>query len=605
MNCSFPPQIIKSFVVYTCTIYRCHSLLKDNKTLAEVALHLSERRRIESQRLSGVGFWELDHKANTLYWSEEIFSIYGIDPNAFEPNYEIFANLIYDEDRELVESAYQTSVTNGTKYDIRYRVKCGGSFKWIEAKGLTYYDESNNPERSIGTAQDISEIINAQQENEFLAKHDALTGLPNRSLFSERIEMALSFATRYKNRLAVLFIDLDKFKKINDKHGHEIGDQLLKGVAKQLALSARKYDTFARIGGDEFVGLLPIDQISDVETMLLRLKSSIERSYPTDDGLLGVEVSIGVAIFPDDDLEADALLRHADHAMYEAKEEGRSRIRFFDKKIHQANVSKHGLLNQIEQAITNNEFHLYYQPKVSLQTGQTDGVETLLRWFPNNELFPTDKIIDAISGTSLEWQLDMWVFSKLLTELTLLRDTNPNLSVSINFNQSTIETETLPDQLAAILLAHGQVAEGLDIEILEVASIREFEKTKHILERCRQLGFTTSLDDFGTGYASLTYFHALPVDILKIDQRFVKSLLIDSNSLSLIKSILALAKANNRSVVGEGVESYAIASKLLELGCDYAQGFGIARPMSLSDWRSWSKSWSPEEFLSTMPEDPS
>jgi diguanylate cyclase (GGDEF)-like protein/PAS domain S-box-containing protein len=577
-------------------------LLKVHKTPAENALQLSERRRIESQRLSGVGFWELDHKANTLYWSEEIFSIYGIDPNAFAPNYSIFANLIFDDDREMVEAAFHASVANGTEYSIRYRIKYEGSFKWIEAKGLTYYDKSTNPERSIGTAQDISEIINAQQENEFLAKHDALTGLPNRSLFSERIEMALSYAARYNNRLAVLFIDLDKFKKINDRHGHGIGDQILKGVATQLALSARKYDTFARVGGDEFVGLLPIDQTSDVETMLQRVKSSIERSYLTDVGTLEIEVSIGVAIFPDDDLESDALLRHADHAMHEAKEEGRSRIRFFDKKIHHANVSKHGLLSQIEQAITNNELQLHYQPKISLKTGQVIGVETLLRWFPNNEPFPTDKIIDAIIGTSLEWQLDMWVFSKLLTELTLLRDTNPNLSVSINFNQSTIENETLPEQLETILLAHDQAAGGLEIEILEVASIREFEKTNHILQRCRQLGFTTSLDDFGTGYSSLTCFHALPVDILKIDQRFVKSLLIDSMSLALIKSILALAKANGRGVVAEGVESYAIASKLLELKCDYAQGFGIARPMSLTDWRSWSTNWSPQAFLSALSE---
>ncbi|WP_299197607.1 GGDEF domain-containing phosphodiesterase [uncultured Amphritea sp.] len=575
-------------------------MIKDHQDRIEEALQLSERQRIETQRLSGVGFWELNHKANTLYWSEEIFSIYGIDPHNFEPDYTIFANLIFDDDREMVESAFHASVADGTEYSIRYRVKCDADVKWIEAKGLTYYDESNNPERSIGTAQDISEIIKVQQENEFLAKHDALTGLPNRSLFSDRFEMALNYAERHNNRLAVLFIDLDNFKEINDRHGHEIGDQILKAVANQLASSARKYDTFARMGGDEFVGLLAIEQRIDVEKTVHRVKKSIERSYLTDVGPLEIEASIGVTLFPDDHEEADALLRHADHAMYTAKEEGRSRIRFFDSKIHHTNVSRHELLGKIKQAIADNQFQLYYQPKISLKTGQIEGVETLLRWFPNNKPFPPAKIIEAISGTSLEWQLDIWVFTRLLSELTSLRKTSPHLSVSINFNQSTIENDALPERLAAILAAHGQQAEGLEIEILEVASIREFEKTNHILERCKQLGFTTSLDDFGTGYSSLTYFHALPVDTLKIDQRFIKNLLLDSRSLALTKSILALAKANEREVVAEGVESYAIASKLLDLGCDYAQGFGIARPMSRLDWRSWSNNWDPQRFLSAI-----
>lgn len=564
------------------------------------ALEISERRRRETQRLSGVGFWELCHGTATLYWSEEIFNIYGLEPNSLVPSYALFASLIHDDDREIVEHTYSKSVETGSEYNIRYRIKSGQSTKWIEARGITLKDHEGNPERSIGTAQDISEIIEAQKANEFLATHDALTRLPNRSLFADRMNMAVGLIGRHNLHLAVLFIDLDHFKNINDQHGHDIGDEVLVGVARQLERSGRTQDTFARIGGDEFAGLIMLKNDTDILQTVNRVKQLIEHEYDTHAGKFRITASIGVTIYPQDNDVPDALLRHADHAMYEAKESGRSRICFFDSKKHLSNISRHQLLQAIEKAIADDEFELHFQPKVRLQDGKLAGAEALLRWFRPEGAFPPAKIIEAISGTSLEWELDNWVASQLIREIAALQEIDTTGTYSLNFNPSTIQNQHLPNKLEALLKTTEVPAEKMEIEILEVASITEFDRTSEILMRCKALGFCVSLDDFGTGFSSLTYFHALPIDNLKIDQYFVKSLLSDDNNLALVKSVLAIAKANHRPVTAEGVESIEIASALHKLGCDYAQGYGIAYPMSRQEYIKWITNWNPEVFTAQL-----
>lgn len=563
-------------------------------------LLLSERRRLDTQRLSGVGFWELNHHTDTLYWSEEIFAIYGLDAAGLQPSYELFARLIHDDDREMVEAAYRDSVNTGDEYNIRFRIKAVGSTKWIEARGVTYYDREGRPERSIGTAQDISEIVDAQQAIEHLASHDELTDLPNRKLFSELLRLALRLADRNNSKLALLFIDLDNFKRINDRSGHDVGDEVLVAVAQQLKASARASDAFARIGGDEFVGVLAVKDESDVDLAVQRVKNSVERTYETKQGRFPVTVSIGVTVFPFDADEPDALLRHADHAMYEAKELGRSRVCYFDAERHKFKVSRLQFLREIENAISNNEFVLYFQPKITLKNGSPAGAEALLRWFrPDGAIAPSD-VVAAINGTSLEWELDTWVIEALLAERKRFRDIDLGGALSLNVNSSTIENSEFPDHLSRLLANADAIGDRLELEVLEVSSIKSIERTNRILRRCKAQGAEFSLDDFGTGYSSLTYFHALPVDKLKVDKRFVKDLLTDSGSLALIKSILALAQANNRPVIAEGIESYASARMLLDLGCDYGQGFGLARPMTSDAFVNWLENWDPQSFAEHM-----
>ncbi|WP_217650598.1 putative bifunctional diguanylate cyclase/phosphodiesterase [Spirulina major] len=559
---------------------------------------MSERRRQETQRLSGVGFWELDHKNGDLYWSEEIYAIYGLDGEALSPDYGLFLDLIYDDDRDFVHQAYQASIQEQTEYSLRYRIKAAGTVKWIEARGVTLYDEQGNADRSIGTAQDITEIITAQQKIEHLAYHDALTDLPNRKFFADRLNAAVQTARRDRIPVAVVFIDLDNFKLINDRHGHAVGDEVLVGVAHRLQRSAGPKDFFARIGGDEFAGVLVNE--ADINAAVRRLQCAIEDVYGTPVGTFEITASIGVTLYPTDNVEPEVLLRHADQAMYEAKENGKSRVCFFDTETHQLKLSRRDLLRAIATAIRNDEFVLYYQPKISLRDGVPVGAEALLRWFNGDQSYSPTEITTAIQDTELEWELDNWVIRTALAHSKLLDQHGVAGPFSVNVNPRTIENRNFPDRLAALLTSAKVSGEVLEIEILEVASIKNFDRTRTILQQCKALGVRVSLDDFGTGYSSLTHLHALPIDVLKIDQRFIKELHRDSKSLALVQSILAIAHAHHINVIAEGIESDAIAHILQQFDCACGQGYALARPMAINDYIAWAQHWEPAPFQARL-----
>jgi len=552
-------------------------------------LLISERRRRESQRLSGVGFWEIEHAVGSLYWSEEIFAIYNLSEQTTKPDYELWVSLIHDDDREFVKNNYETSVSSGKEYSIRYRVKSGNSLKWIEARGVTYYGRDGEPERTIGTAQDISEIMAAQEQVKHIAYHDMLTGLANRTLFSDKLNEALLAARRNKKKLAVLFIDLDDFKYVNDQYGHNIGDEVLVGVAKKLQSCARDGESFARIGGDEFAGLMFGKDDLEIEATVKYLQKTINTTYETQAHKFRITSSIGVAVYPQDNVDTDILLRHADQAMYEAKELGKAGVRYFDTKRFQSIALRQQLLTDVGAAIVGDQFELFYQPRIRLSDGRLAGAEALLRWFrPQGAVGPSE-IVKAIKSTPAELALDTWVIKRALLNSKKFKEIGLEGPFSFNINPSSIENPNFPKLLKTLLSETGAKGEDIEIEILEVESLKDFDTTHEILSRCKELGVSFSLDDFGTGYSSLTHFHALPISKVKIDQRFIKSINSDPNSLLLVKSILAIARANNKPVVAEGVESDSIAQTLAQLGCQFGQGYGIAKPMPLDEYIKWTK----------------
>jgi len=555
------------------------------------ALAIAERRRRDTQRLSGVGFWELEHPNGPLYWSEEIFAIYGLSNKTKVPDYQLWLSLIYEEDKSYVQDVFENSVQTGQEYNIRYRIKAIDSVKWIEARGITYYDNYGKPIRTIGTAQDISEIKAAQEKIEHLAYHDMLTDLPNRKLFSDTLKASLAQAQQHNKNLAVLFIDLDNFKLINDKYGHDIGDEILVAVAKNLQHCAKPGELFARIGGDEFAGVLFGDDEVGIQLSIRAVKKAIDTVYKTRIHSFKISASIGVTIFPQDNVDTDILLRHADQAMYEAKEEGKSGIRYFDTSRFQSIAARRHLLGDIKKALLDDEFQLFYQPRIRLSDGHLAGAEALLRWFRPQGAVPPCDIVAAIKNTPEEWLLDTWVIKHVLAHSKIFKELGLKGPFSLNINPSSIVNPDFPKLLETLLSKTGVSGTDIEIEILEVESIENFDVAQNILQQCQSLGVTFSLDDFGTGYSSLTHFHALPVSKLKIDQRFIKRIHVDPQSLTLVKSILAIASTNDKPVVAEGIESDSIADALIELKCEFGQGYGIAKPMTQGDYISWAKNW--------------
>jgi diguanylate cyclase (GGDEF)-like protein/PAS domain S-box-containing protein len=569
-------------------------LFKVHKTSAEKTLELSERRRIESQRLSGVGFWELDHKANTLYWSEEIFAIYGIDPNALAPNYSIFVNLIFDDDREMVEEAFKASVENGTEYSIRYRVKCEGSFKWIESKALTYFDESYNPERSIGTAQDISEIINAVEKLKRMAHYDVLTDLPNRVLLSDRINQGMVQCQCLNLSLAIAYLDLDGFKVVNDTYGHDVGDELLITVSQRMKEALRDGDTLARIGGDEFVVVMvDLEKIEDSEPVLKRLLRAVAKPVILGDAVMQVSASIGVTLYPQDGADADQLIRHADEAMYIAKLAGKNRYHLFDTAQNNAVIIRGQSIADVRSALDRREFLLHYQPKVNMNTGEVIGVEALIRWqHPVRGLVPPLEFLPAIEGHAISLDLGEWVIATALSQINQWQSIGVNLPISVNISAHQLQQDNFTTRLSALLAAHPEVnPHYLEMEILETSAVNDISQVSATMNACHELGVGFALDDFGTGYSSLTYLRRLPAHMIKIDQSFVRGMLVDEDDLAIVEGVVGLAKAFKREVIAEGVETIEHGVELLKLGCELAQGYGIARPMPSSGIPEWISNW--------------
>lgn len=563
------------------------------------ALKIAERRRQETQRLSGVGFWELDHKRGDLYWSEEIFDIYELDSSAQKPSYDVFLSLIYEEDRDLVHKAYQDSVKFKKEYRLRYRIKAAGSVKWIEAVGVTLYDEHGAPDRSIGTAQDISEIVSAQQKIERLAYHDALTDLPNRELFADRLEQAMSLVRRSERLLAICYLDLDGFKPINDRFGHGVGDQLLIEFANRLRQLLRKEDTSARLGGDEFVVLLNgLDNTLECEEILERLLKSISQPFEIEELRLHISASIGVTLYPADESDPDTLLRHADQAMYSAKDSGKNTFRLYEPIQDLKVLAFRKAFSEFDQALQQSQLVLHYQPRIDLHTGLLVGVEALVRWqHPEKGLLYPDTFLPTIMDSPLEIALDEFVLKVALDQHMKWREKGLTLAVSVNLSPRHIQQESFPDYLKQLLSCYPEdIPRYLELEILETSAIGDTAHVARIMHACTELGVEFSLDDFGTGYSSLTYFNRLPVNILKIDQNFVRKMLDDTEDQDIVEGVLKLAETLKHPVVAEGVENIELGLMLAQMGCQFAQGYGIARPMPADSVLDWAAEWQNEGY---------
>jgi diguanylate cyclase (GGDEF)-like protein/PAS domain S-box-containing protein len=463
-------------------------------------------------------------------------------------------------------------------------------------------DDSGQVMHYVSLFYDITELKEQERQLQHRALHDALTGLPNRALLADRLRQAMSHSGRAGKLLALAYLDLDGFKEVNDLHGHEAGDLVLVELAQRLQCSLRDGDTLARLGGDEFVAVMPdLDNQSQSLPMLDRLIDVVSRPIDVAGLHLQVSASIGATFFPQADavLEPDQLVRQADQAMYKAKQAGKGRYHLFDAERDRALRGRYGLIEQLRRALELDEFHLHYQPKVNLRSGEVIGVEALLRWMvPGQAPRLPEEFLPLLQGHALELALGQRVLEMAAAQAQEWRRTGLQLAVSVNVGAVQLDQTDFIESLAALLARHPDLAPGdLELEVLETSALADLGRTAALIHDCNRIGVHFALDDFGTGYSSLSYLKQLPVRQLKIDRSFVHELLEDPDNLAILDSVQGLARAFSRQVIAEGVESLAQGEMLLRMGCEFAQGFAIARPMPAADVPAWISSWRPHPRL--------
>ncbi|MGH8750385.1 MAG: putative bifunctional diguanylate cyclase/phosphodiesterase [Burkholderiales bacterium] len=530
----------------------------------------------------------------TIYETPSASRILGYPPNTLIGKSPFES--IHPKDVEGVHVAYR-QVLEGSRHalpvEFRFR-HADGSWVWLEAVGANLLQHPGI-EGIVLTSRDITPRKNAEKQLSYLANHDALTGLPNRLLMEDRLRQVIAQAHRNGQLAALMLIDLDEFKMINESLGHHAGDVLLMEVARRIKQCAREGDTVARLGGDEFAVILQnagtVEHVSGVAQMILE---EFARPLTIERQEVFTSASIGISLYPNDGSEPDILVKHADTAMYSSKKLGRSNHRFFTDDLNTKVRERIVLENGLRTAIQRNELRLYYQQKVAIASGRIIGVEALLRWqHPQLGLISPEIFIPIAEETGLIVPIGEWVMRTACEQIHLWHAASHKLHVAINLSPYQFREEGLCDKLVAIMRQNAVPAGWLQVEITESLLMENAEKAIAALNILKSHGVAIAIDDFGTGYSSLSYLGRLPLDILKIDQSFVHNIANDEGNTAIVRAILALSKSLGMKVVAEGVECVNELDFLRAHDCDFAQGFLFSPPVESAAFMQQVKSAAP------------
>ena len=556
-------------------------------TLGELGSRMSERYRTAVD--AAAIFSEADLAGNITYVNEQFCTISGYSAQELlGQNHRILNSSQHPAEFfiDLWQSISRGQVWRG---EICNRNKDGRLY-WVESTIVPMFDAANQRvQKYVSIRFDVTEKRQLMHTLQWRAERDELTGLPNRFLLSERLEQAIAAVQRYHGTLAVGMLDLDGFKRINDRYGHATGDRLLVAVADRLKQIIRGGDTLARLGGDEFVLVMRVQDTEELESAMRRILSALSSVYTIDGIGIHISASIGVTLYPNDNEDAETLLRHADQAMYKAKQSGRDCFHLFDVSLDKKAKTTFETVIRVSEALHNGELCLYYQPKINLNSGAVIGFEALLRWqHPQEGLIPPLDFLPLVEQTDLIVEIGEWVIDQALNQIGRWAALGHTWSVSVNIAALHFQRADFTETLKSLLACHPNVApQMLDIEIVESVALENIQHVSKRLIACQDLGVTFSLDDFGAGYSSLSYLKQLPTQSIKIDQSFIRHILDDKDSLVLTKAIIGLAKSFNREVIAEGVETVEQGVLLMSLGCDVAQGYGIAKPMPVEHVSHW------------------
>ncbi len=548
-------------------------------------LRESEERYALAIRAANDGIWDWNLKTNEIYYSVRWKEMLGYGENEIAADVNEWFKRIHPDDRKQVQANLVTHLRGSTpSFECEYRMQhADGRYIWVLSRGLAMRDSNESPHRLAGSQSDITARKLAEERLAQEALHDALTGLPNRILFLDRLQNRLDRTKRDPDGLfAVMFIDLDRFKVVNDSLGHAFGDQLLITTGWRLEQCLRPQDTVSRLSGDEFAILLDaVNNIGDTRRVAERIRAQLITTT-----LLGVverspTASIGIVMFDKNYTAAEDMLRDADLAMYHAKRFGGNQYQFFDDAMHTSAVELLQLESELKHAVARKEWLIYYQPIVSIMSEKPVGAEALIRWLhPQRGILSPSEFIQVAEDTGLIVPIGEYVLRMACSQAKAWRDAgHSNFWVSVNISARQFRDKDLVEMITRILTETGLSSDGLRLEITESVAVQNREHTIKIMNELDAMGVYTSLDDFGTGYSSLSYLKQFPLRVLKVDQSFIQDIQHNQKNEALIKAIISMARSLGLEVVGEGVEKTEQLNFLRTEMCDQVQGFLLSRPV--------------------------
>lgn len=572
----------------------------------EVSIREREALLAVTLEAAALGRWDWDLQVGTI--SGEMFwrSLNGLETSEGPSNLGRSRNawhwpeLMEEQDvlRCNAELIRHLDKPQDGPFDMTWRSRsCGEAPRWLRAIGkVVSSDTLGRATRLLGVCLDVTTQQEQKNSLQQLAHFDPLTGLANRVELAARLHESLRLNRQSVQLMAVAYLDLDGFKPINDRLGHDAGDRLLVLVAKRLQHAMRANDCVARFGGDEFVLLInQLNSRSECEASLQRIMDSISRPYAFEGEHVQVTASIGYTLYPDDENDADTLIRHADQAMYQAKQAGRNRMQAFDAAFDRNQRARHIQNLRIQEGLERGEFTLYVQPKIDMRLRKVIGVEALARWVhPEHGLLTPKDFLPLIEGSELEIPFGQWAIRRALQTLEKFQNAGLQMPVAVNISPRHLQhpcfTEWMREQLSAYPCIPSRL---LDLEITESAALYDLKHVTQVLHALRALELTVSLDDFGTGYSSLTYLRSLPLDCLKIDRSFVRDMLTDQADYAIVHSVVSLAHSFGYKVIAEGVENAEQCATLERMGCNLVQGYYFAQAMHTDQFHEWLLHWKP------------
>lgn len=559
----------------------------------------NEARLANAQRIAQIGDWELDVGNQTITWSDEACRIFGRTRDEMPRSSDFFPELVHPDDRPLVERSLRAALDEGQAFNIDFIICLpDGQTRVVNSQVVVERHTSGKPVTIAGTVQDITARKSAEDLIRHLALHDSLTGLSNRNLFKEEVDQAIAVADRQGTMLATMFVDLDRFKNVNDTLGHRAGDTLLKEVAARMQKCLRECDTISRVtqiqddvlarqGGDEFTVMLAnLTRGDQAARVAQRLLNALEKPYTVDGIDIVITASIGISIYPLDGKDADGLLKHADAAMYSAKAQGKNCYQFFLPSMNEIASNKLALENELRKALVENQFVLYFQPQVNAVSGTITGAEALIRWeHPKRGLVPPAEFIPLAEETGLIVPIGEWTLRAACVHAMELHKAGfKSFNISVNMAAPNLKQSNLAQFVTETLKESGLDPARLNIEMTESLMVQGAENIIGMLNQLKALGIKLSIDDFGTGYSSLSYLKSFPIDTLKIDRAFVNGIAPKSKDAALTTAIILIAKSLNLEVMAEGVETEDQMRFLCNQGCTHMQGYLYSGPIPVSDF---------------------